>query len=255
MINYLVRKTVRNFLKTYQKRVMSDIFTSTNIEVYGYCNRKCSFCFNSRLPERKGGIMDVKLWEKIIDELSTIKYTGRISPYFYGEPLLDKRIVELISYARRKCPYSRIHISSNGDKLTEELLIKLIENGLDKILITNYDDFEKEHITNLYMKYPRIIQYRNYKEIDLKNRAGSIFKKSTDMANKPCLRPSRQLVINWNGNLLLCCNDYYENYVFGNVKNESILEIWESEDFKKYREILSIAGGRKQIDICSKCDM
>lgn len=255
-IRYFLKKFVRKFLKAYQKRVLPGIFTSTNIELYGYCNRRCYFCFNSnRFPARDAGIMDEGLWKKIIDELSAIQYTGRISPYFYGEPLLDKRIAGLVLYARGKCPYSRILISSNGDMLTEELLVKLIENGMDEMLLTNYDDFEKEQIVNLYKKYPRFIQYRNYKEIDLKNRAGSLFEKSTDKINQPCLRPSRQLVINWKGNVLLCCNDYYEHYIFGNVNNTSVREIWKDNDFRKYREILSQSGGRRQIDICKKCDM
>lgn len=255
-MRYFLKKFVRKFIKAYQKRVIPDIFTSTNIELYGYCNRRCNFCFNnSRFPARDVGIMDESLWKKIIDELSAIQYTGRISPYFYGEPLLDKRITELVLYARKKCPYSHILISSNGDVLTEELLVKLIENGMDEILLTNYDDFEKEDIINMYKKYPRFIQYRNYKEIDLKNRAGSLFEKSTDKINRPCLRPSRQLVINWKGNVLLCCNDYYEQYIFGNVNNKSVREIWKDNDFIKYREILSKVGGRKEIDICKKCDM
>lgn len=255
-IDYFIKKFARKFLKIYQKRVMPDIFTSTNIELYGHCNRKCNFCFNSnRFPPRDVGIMAESLWKKIIDELSAIQYTGRISPYFYGEPLLDKRIVELVFYARKRCPYSRIFISSNGDVLSEELLVGLIESGMDEILVTNYDDFEKERIITLYKKYPRFVHYRNYKEIDLKNRGGSLFEKSTDKINLPCLRPSRQLVINWKGNVLLCCNDYYEQYIFGNVNNKSILEIWKDNDFIKCRNILSQLGGRKQIDICKKCDM
>lgn len=235
---------------------MPDIFTSTNIEVYGYCNRKCDFCFNSnRFPPRDVGIMEEGLWKKIINELSNMKYTGRISPYFYGESLLDKRIVELVSYARKKCPYSRIFISSNGDVLSKELLVKLIESGMDEILVTNYDDVEKGQMVDLHKKYPRIVQYRNYKEIDLKNRAGSIFEKSTVKTNQPCLRPSKQLVINWKGNVLLCCNDYYEQHIFGNVNNKPILDIWRDKIFIKYREILSLSEGRKQIDVCKKCDM
>lgn len=65
----------------------------------------------------------------------------------------------------------------------------------------------------------------------------------------------KQLVINWKGNVLLWCNDYYERSIFGNVNNKSIIEIWKDRNFIKYREILSKLGGRKQIDICKKCDM
>ncbi len=126
---------------------------------------------------------------------------------------------------------------------------------MDEILVTNYDDVENGLTIDLHKKYPRYVQFRNYRELDLKNRAGSIFEKSTDKVSQPCLRPSAQLVINWKGNVLLCCNDYYERHIFGNVNNKSILEIWRDKNFIKYREILSQSDGRKQINFCKKCDM
>jgi len=255
LLNRYFRKTVRKILMSGKDK-NRDMFDSTNIETYAYCNRGCSFCFNSdRFSKRKKGVMTEELWKKIIDELSEIKYLGRISPHFFGEPLLDKRIIQLISYARKKNPYAYIRLNSNGDFLTEELFMKLIENGLDYIIITNYDDFENNNLLALYNKHPSYIKYRNYTNINLSNRAGSIFNVSKDNAKKSCLRPGRQLVINWEGNVILCCNDYYAKHVFGNVKNESIIKIWNSTDFKEYRKILSKIGGRNEIEICRNCDV
>lgn len=254
-MNSLFKRIIRKILVTYQSKVRG-LFTSTNIETYGYCNRKCSFCFNSdSFPDREVGIMDENLYYKIIDELSDLGFAGRISPHFYGEPLLDTRLVNLISYARKKCPYAYIRFSSNGDLLTEELLLKLLENGLDMILITNYDDYEKDNLINLSQKYHNYVIYRNFRSMNMVNRAGELFERNNENINKSCLRPSNQLVINWKGNVLLCCNDYYEKHVFGNVKNESIMKIWNSDAFKKYRKRLSKEGGRGEIDICRNCDM
>lgn len=252
-VRYFIKDYFKKYLLLQHKRL--GLFTSTNIETFGYCNRKCSFCFNNeKFPDREVGIMSIDVWQKIVNELSIIKFAGRLAPYFFGEPLLDKRILELISYARKKCPYSFIQINSNGDILKEHFLLSLIKNGLDRIHITNYDDVENNNLLKLSKKYPYHVDYRAWENISLVNRAGKIFDKENRNINKPCMRPSNQLVINWKGNVLLCCQDYYEEYILGNVKDESIQKIWYSVQFQKYRKILK-AGNRKAIDICKNCDI
>ena len=199
--------------------------------------------------------MPTDIWERIIEELSDMNFAGRISPHFYGEPLMDKRLPELIAFARGKCPHAEIQFASNGDFLTEKLLLELMKIGLDSVLVTNYDDFEKPNLVELSRKYPTHVRYRSYKDMWVYNRTGvhMVDRRIGSFRSVPCLRPSRQLVCNWKGNIVLCCNDYYEKYVFGNVKNESIQEIWNSDKFIEFRRILR-QGHRAKIDICEYCD-
>lgn len=198
--------------------------------------------------------MDEALWKKIIDELADLKYAGRISFHFYGEPLLDKRIVKFVAEAREKCPQSHIRIMSNGDMLTETFLQDLIKHGLHNILVTNYDEEDNQTLIELSKKYPKHLTYRSYKDFTLKNRAGSLFDEHNTIVDTPCLRPSRQFVINWKGNVLLCCNDYYEEYVMGNVRSDLIKTIWNSKKLRKYQRILSKEGGRNSIPLCQGCN-
>ncbi|MGZ5509825.1 MAG: radical SAM/SPASM domain-containing protein, partial [Nitrososphaeraceae archaeon] len=208
----------KSMIKKLNKK---SLFLSTNIETYGFCNRKCSFCFNNdKFPKRKIGIMEEKLWKKIIDELASINFAGRISPYFYGEPLLDKRLPDLIQYARKKCKYSLILISTNGDLLSEDNFKKLIKSGVDRFLITNYEKKPQKNLEELQKKYPYWIKLRNIDEFSKQNRAGMIYKRKNKNIDKPCLRASTQLVVNWNGDVLLCCNDYYAKYNFGNLEKQ-----------------------------------
>jgi radical SAM protein with 4Fe4S-binding SPASM domain len=86
------------------------------------------------------------------------------------------------------------------------------------------------------------------------NRAGFLFDYESKNRNKPCLQPYGQAVINWEGDVLLCCNDYYAKYTFGNLKEISLLESWNNVRFKKYRKILLEKGGRQKIDLCRNCD-
>ena len=251
-------------MRSFRKK---GLFISTHIETYAYCNRKCSFCFNhDRFPQRSLGIMSESIWKRIIDELSELRFSGKISPYYYGEPLLDKRLSSVIAYAREKCPISFIEINTNGDFLTEKRLLDLIKNGINRILVTNYYSVGIEdrppsavmratkRLIYLAKKYPQFVELRNWYDMMLINRCGVIFNKENTRKNDPCLRPLSQLVIDWQGNVILCCNDYYSEYRIGNVEKESILDLWRKARFNYFREILE-SGNREKIKICAGCDV
>lgn len=66
-------------------------------------------------------------------------------------------------------------------------------------------------------------------------------------------RPVQWVHITAAGNWVLCCQDYDEDYVFGNVLEQTIEEIAES---KKRREVIARAMGRAtepQSSICQRC--
>jgi radical SAM protein with 4Fe4S-binding SPASM domain len=242
---------VRRFLQKYE--YWNRRFCTVNIETTGFCNRKCFFCFNhDRFPKRERGIMREETYKKIIDELAELKFCGRLSYAFYGEPLLDKRLPAFIEYARRRLPLCFIDIHTNGDVLDEELLITLVQNGVDHFLITNYDDDEKPLLESLSRKYPSHVTFRSYRDFGKTDRAGEIFKRGNTV-QAPCLRPSSVLVVNWKGNVLLCCQDFYQSCSFGNVKGKGLWEIWNDKQFAYYRKELR-SGNRQATKICKHCD-
>lgn len=59
-------------------------------------------------------------------------------------------------------------------------------------------------------------------------------------------RDSEWLHINTNSELFLCCNDYYMEHNYGNLKTTSLKELWTSN---KRKEVLQNAWGT----ICSTC--
>lgn len=242
---------VRRFLQKYE--YWNRRFCTVNIETTGFCNRKCFFCFNhDRFPKRERGIMRKETYEKIIDELAELKFCGRLSYAFYGEPLLDRRLPVFIEYARKRLPLCFIDIHTNGDVLNEELLITLVNNGADHFLITNYDDDEKPLLENLARKYPFPVTLRSYMDFGKTDRAGEIYKRR-NMLRSPCLRPSSALVVNWQGNVVLCCQDFYQSRSFGNVNEKGLWEIWNDSQFAYYREQLR-TGNRRVTKICTHCD-
>ena len=228
-------------------------FISADIETYGYCNRSCEFCFNNpKFPQREKGVMSEEMWKKIIDELSNLRYKGRISPHFYGEPLLDKRLANLISYARAGCPDSYILIDTNGDYLNENLMKRLISSGVNKFFVTSYDESIPDHLRLLRNKFPANISLRSHLDFKKVNRSGKIFDVKT-VCDKICYNPTFQLIIDWQGDVLLCCMDYYKEVTFGNVKDYRILDIWSSDRLQNNRIQLR-KGNRESISICKYCD-
>lgn len=66
-----------------------------------------------------------------------------------------------------------------------------------------------------------------------------------------CFRMWGSCVLTWDGKVVPCCFDKDATHWFGNLAQQSFLEIWRGKlafDFRK-----KILGNRKLIDICSNC--
>jgi len=238
----------------------TDMFTDFNIETITTCNRRCSYCPNSiferSLPKNEK-LMDKELFKKIIDELAEMKFSGRISPYFYGEPLLDKRLPELLTYTRKRLPKAKIMIASNGDLLTIELYKKLIAAGINGFMITQHGQEMSKNMSLLFeylRKHPTkeaFLAYQSYHPSEpLSSRGGTIKPETVDDVPR-CLSPTNPVVITYKGDVVLCCNDYHSSVVFGNVQTESLVDIWNSKRYKSIRHQL-----KKRIyklPICKQC--
>ena len=68
-----------------------------------------------------------------------------------------------------------------------------------------------------------------------------------------CISPFSTLEILYDGTVPLCGCDYKPTVVLGNVKNNSLKEIWNNEKFKQMRDLHS-SGNRNKISICVGCN-
>lgn len=75
----------------------------------------------------------------------------------------------------------------------------------------------------------------------------------THTLEEPCDWVLGTIVITTSGNVVLCCNDYYETEVLGNVTTQSVSDIWCSERFENFRNALS-KGDRTVSKLCTKCN-
>ena len=63
------------------------------------------------------------------------------------------------------------------------------------------------------------------------------FKNKTTLrtAMQGCEAPRDSFTILLDGSVVICCHDYNKVTCFGNVFSQDILEIWNSEEYRKYR--------------------
>jgi len=87
-------------------------YMSLTIDINGRCNIRCEFCYQ----DLDGSVLDTDKIFSIVDEnpgFETIEIGG-------GEPLLDKRIIDIINELIER--EKRIHISTNATHLPEGFL-------------------------------------------------------------------------------------------------------------------------------------
>lgn len=69
----------------------------------------------------------------------------------------------------------------------------------------------------------------------------------------PCEHPWNELSVAQDGRVSLCCLDYNCRAIVGDVKNQSIKEIWNGPEMKAYHR-LWLEGRYREIPICRDCN-
>lgn len=248
-------------LSSEKSNFTEDLFQNIEIEINTSCNRRCAHCPNSIFDRgliRNERLMPAGLFHKIIDELAEIDFSGRISPHFYGEPLLDRRLTDLIGYTRKKLPESKIVIFTNGDFLTYDRYQELVQAGVSSFNVTQYDPVMPAAMKDLYShyEYPRQLPAPVYFQIydratPLYNRGGLIRVSVPYTVPNCALDHYSSMIIDHDGNVVLCCNDYHSSVTFGNVREKKLLDIWNEEKYSAVRQELRKLNFTTSL--CRKC--
>nr|VFJ43145.1 MAG: Radical SAM superfamily protein [Candidatus Kentron sp. DK] len=121
------------------RRLFARSVSMVEIETSSYCNRVCWFCSNATYDRRsQKQFMDSSLYERILDELASIRYQQKISYSRYNEPLASPTILDRIREANRIIPGALLHLNTNGDFLDREYLDEIYAAGLRSMNIQVY---------------------------------------------------------------------------------------------------------------------
>lgn len=239
----------------------------------GLCNRTCSFCprADSKVFPNTNEFLEVSLFEKIMRDLAEIDYDSRIIFSAFSEPLLHKKVEELIAAAKRHLQ-AGVEIVTNGDHLTEKRLKSLFDAGLDLLSVSMYDGAHQiDEFMALkdacHLRDDQFILRRRYMEngnigITFSNRAGMAnieeYKSEEDLMTplplqNPCFYPHYLSLIDHNGNMLLCTHDWSKSVVIGNLAQAPFWTLWRSRRLEMIRKTLGEAD--RNFSPCEKCDV
>ena len=234
------------------------------LSIIDVCNRSCSFCPKSdpKIAPDTYQKMQMNLINKLTDELKEINYKGSVVLCGYGEPMLHKD-VNIIS--KKLSEASFVEIVTNGDTLKPKKIKELYMNNVNKLLISMYDgEHQRKKFQDMIeeSRVPKdfvILRDRWYdtkKDFGLKltNRTGTI--KIGDQEKigkyKKCFYPSYQFLIDWNGDIFLCPQDWQRRQTMGNMMQEEVFDIWTSKIMKKYR--VDLLNGKRCNNPCKNCN-
>jgi len=256
----------------YENHTEPPFFSLIEFNLSGLCNRNCVFCprgdptiypnVNEHLP--------IELYEKVTKELEEIDYEGMILFSAFSEPLLYKQLEAIIEMSKRYCPKVRIESVTDGDFVTPAKLNSLFDAGLDSLLISMYDGPEQlkkfqamRDAVGLNEEQvilrKRWLPPEEHYGITLSNRAGMIEIPETGVGmlneplTRPCFYPFYQVLIDYDGAVLLCPHDWGKKLIVGNVKNDSLVNLWNSRTIRRVR--LNLAKSDRNFPPCRDCDV
>lgn len=246
--------------KFYAEHNCFPVFQQVLIETRTDCNNHCSFCphaFNKKPLE----IMKWDCYTTIINQLCEMEYNGRVALMLSNEPLLDDRLEDMITYAKSQSQRLFLDITTNGKLLTVELIDKLFQLGLDNININDYrgdrDKFPYKlspYLEPIYVAYgnnPKVNFNRRKLDEKLPNYAGNIPQTFNKERFGFCNYPFRKLTIAYNGDVLLCCDDFMYETKFGNVMADKLIDCWNNPQLNTIR--LSLLDNYR-MGLCERCN-
>jgi radical SAM protein with 4Fe4S-binding SPASM domain len=215
------------------------------------CDRTCSFCPRSSGYPNLNYNLTVSNAEKIKKRLLEYNFKGWLSLCGQGEPTLNKNFNVILNILADNKKY-KLRLTTNGYEFEKHDIESL--NKLDRLVVSVYESenylfFEK--MTN-NLTIPRIELRKQYLNEEKFNNCGGFF--NTESTNRPCHLPSERMYIDWNLDIRLCCHDWKEKMVMGNIKDNTIYEVWNNKKFKKYRKHLMI-GERNKLNPCKNCNV
>ena len=260
---------------------------SVNIELTNKCNLKCKMCYRNHMTDREGS-MSKKLFLKIIKDLQGIEGIEEIYLHWRGEPTMSELLPEAVRIVKQMLN-SKVIIFTNSTLLNkgkmQELMaakvdsinfsldadskdayegirgVNCFETVKENILIAAQTRKEGDYKTKLFI-YGVVLE-ENMLELlklkrDFENIVDELFLKY-DMRKESPTRgvpknywtwPFNNLLICWDGEVAPCCVDVNHDYRVGNVKNNSVREIFDGVKFSLLRE--KIQNGTP-IEICEQC--
>lgn len=251
------------------------------LETTTACQASCVFCPRGKLKEH--GTMEDGLYEKIICEAAQLPALGILNIQGNaGEPLCDAKFLDRLEYARSRLNGTALEFYTNGSLLNERMIDRL--KGISDLRINvslNGGPETRKRLMGLDDYWHVVRMMGRLREAGIPNRAsmvaypevtlgeisdfiasGGLAIQYQSWAGKQyrherrrwtsCNRAMHHVYIRFNGDMTLCCFDTFGDVTFGNLKENTIAELWGSEGHREY--VSKHKQGRgNELALCCSC--
>jgi len=228
-------KRFQKFSKIDGPDLINSTLKSIELNITTVCNRSCSFCPHSwgfKSEDTRQKFMSLETIDRFIELIKD--YKNNITLCGMGEPTLHPQIAEILD--KLQVLNNKITLITNAYKLNE------IKDHLGKIRprISLYEPMELPDI-----EYDLIDYTKEGENEYFNNRSYG------DGLNKPCYFPSYKLVIDTNGGILPCDNNWQNVLHLSNIHDNDLKIIWLEKLHPLRKNCLS---NRLENDYCKNCD-
>jgi len=121
------------------------------------------------------------------------------------------------------------------------------------MVLTAFNEHEKDDFLNFWKEMADIVSLQRYRSpFGDYNRDDPLYPKSHQpLKSNICSNLWQRIVIRSNGDVLACC-DVTNKLVVGNIKNQSIHQIWHGKKMNNFRK-LHLEGKYHTIPVCHSC--
>jgi radical SAM protein with 4Fe4S-binding SPASM domain len=240
------------------------------LEIQSLCNRNCEWCpryyDTSGIRKNQQGIstiqqMPTKNVYEILDQVYQLGFRGPVHFHSLSEPLLDSRYLMIVMHAHDQG--FTVQENTNGDVLLKNPLLRQELDGIVDVFNIGLYDCKSEAEETELMKFwvgtfkKSEVTFSRMALGNPRTRQNSLYyyQRYTDpeILQRPCFSPQYQLLIRYDGEVALCCEDDTCALSLGNVFNEKIEDIWWSQRHLEIAFDLRNPGNRKKYPLCKNC--
>lgn len=270
------------------QRVYLDQPKEVSLETFAKCNAACTFCPYPSL-ERIGTKLSDELIESVLSQMERFTVPFGFSPFKVNEPFLDKRVLPLCEAFNRRVPQGYLRLFTNGSTLTEATLDRIAHLSNVVHLWVSLNDHRPEEYKRLMgldfertaanldrlhdrLAFPHPVvlstvgfpneefrrycfdRWPNFDSTALKKDAWIDFTdgQETVVPDAACWR-WWELSITATGVVSHCCMDGEAAYPIGDIREQSLLEIYNAPFWRERREKLLSRKALDDRSPCSKC--
>lgn len=186
-----------------------------------------------------------------LDTLRKYEWKGVVSFHQYNEPMIDPRLMGLISIVRIELGDVPIELETSGFYLSREIAEDLADYHNITLHVSLYgtEEEKQRRAERLQREVAPIVETKlGWHGFDDRL---SIYQMPQSNNGRPCKEPLCYLTVTCDAKVGLCCFDWKRTATFGDLREQFLDDIlWGERLQRVYAEL---SRGERTLDVCLRC--